>query len=721
MSVAQQLHTNRCYRRRCYDARRPVGTRLPLRLQLFLATTAILALELAMIRWVSHQVRIFAYLSNVLLMGAFLGMGVGVLAGRRRASLFHWTLPSLAVLVAVFTYAKPLGLMHLGFPDRAVALWNAPAESFAGSLTVVMLLFALLTWTFVCAGTIVGDLFSRIQSLQAYSYDLLGSLVGIIVITLLAAYGTSPPVWFAAACIPLLVLSPRPVPAMAAVAVLILTTLSIDAGLFSPYYRIDLTRATNITGAPIQLSVNRDFHQYINDLSDARIARVADPAARRRLRHAENAYALPFDLTARKDRALILGAGTGNDAAAAVRRGFREVVSVDIDPLILILGRALHPERPYDRPGVQAVVNDARAYLEQNRGRSFDVVCFGLLDSHAMFSTMSSLRLDNYVYTVESLRSAWAHVRPGGVLTMSFAVGSREWLSDRLFAVMTEATGQRPMVVFHGVQGGRTYIAFKGAPSRERLMRIFHRPESPDFVPMHILPVRVDLNAVRPSTDDWPFLYLRPGAVPWGYIAVLVCILAMAVAGARWAVGGELFQRQNFDLPLFFMGAAFLLIETRGVTDLSLLFGSTWIVNAVVFVGILLTVLVVNEIVRRWKPRRMLIFFPLLFAALLLNYAIGPSVLLQLDLAGRAIAGGLLNALPVAFAGVIFSSLLDRAGRADLALGANLLGAVAGGCLEYSSMWTGLRALSLVAIVLYLFAALAILRATPPEPRASVP
>jgi hypothetical protein len=159
------------------------------------------------------------------------------------------------------------------------------------------------------------------------------------------------------------------------------------------------------------------------------------------------------------------------------------------------------------------------------------------------------------------------------------------------------------------------------------------------------------------------------------------------------------------------MGAAFLLIETRGVTDLSLLFGSTWIVNAVVFVGILVTVLVVNEIVRRRKPQRILVFFPLLFAALLLNYFVDPAVLLRLDLVTRAVAGGLLNALPVAFAGVIFSALLDRAGRADLALGANLLGAVAGGCLEYTSMWSGLRALSLLAIVLYLLAALTLLRA----------
>jgi hypothetical protein len=64
--------------------------------------------------------------------------------------------------------------------------------------------------------------------------------------------------------------------------------------------------------------------------------------------------------------------------------------------------------------------------------------------------------------------------------------------------------------------------------------------------------------------------------------------------------------------------------------------------------------------------------------------------------------GGTLNALPVAFAGVVVSTLLARSANMAAALGANLLGAVVGGCLEYLSMYAGLRALALLALALYL-------------------
>ncbi len=53
-----------------------------------------------------------------------------------------------------------------------------------------------------------------------------------------------------------------------------------------------------------------------------------------------------------------------------------------------------------------------------------------------------------------------------------------------------------------------------------------------------------------------------------------------------------------------------------------------------------------------------------------------------------------------------------RADEPVAALGANLLGAVLGGCLEYFSMWGGLRATALMALVLYLAASLLVRRAS---------
>jgi hypothetical protein len=181
-------------------------------------------------------------------------------------------------------------------------------------------------------------------------------------------------------------------------------------------------------------------------------------------------------------------------------------------------------------------------------------------------------------------------------------------------------------------------------------------------------------------------------------------LLAVAFIGARLVFGGALFQAGAFDLPLFLMGAAFLLIETRGVVNLSLLFGSTWIVNACVFAGILIMAFLANLWVARLQPQRLDVYFVLLFASVLLICFVPPRDLLELPLWGRGAIGGLVNALPILFAGVIFSTLFSRSANPAMSLGSNLLGAMVGGCIEYLSMFVGLRAVALVALAIYIAA-----------------
>src|SRR5258708_23770958 len=90
-----------------------------------LTTFGILALELALIRWTSSQIRIFAYFNNLVLIGAFLGMGLGVALGRRYPGLVHWVLPALLALALPLGFAEELGIVQLSFPDTAVSLWGA--------------------------------------------------------------------------------------------------------------------------------------------------------------------------------------------------------------------------------------------------------------------------------------------------------------------------------------------------------------------------------------------------------------------------------------------------------------------------------------------------------------------------------------------------------------------------------------------------------------------
>jgi hypothetical protein len=263
-------------------------------------------------------------------------------------------------------------------------------------------------------------------------------------------------------------------------------------------------------------------------------------------------------------------------------------------------------------------------------------------------------------------------------------------------AIVFEATGVQPIVVEHGLQQGRFYFVGKSVDLPARLARLGVRPIAPG----------PQAETIRVATDDWPFLYLKPGVVPYGYLAVLTLILTTAFVGVRIAFGAGVLHRRRFDPVLFLMGAAFLLLETRGVTSMSLLFGSTWIVNSAVFAGILALAWLGNALVRRLRITNVYWPFALLFGALLLNYFAGPELMLRLPLIARWLVAGVVVGLPVGLAGIAFSTLLARSEHPDASLGSNLLGAVVGGCIEYLSIITGLRALVLLALLFYLSALL---------------
>jgi hypothetical protein len=216
------------------------------------------------------------------------------------------------------------------------------------------------------------------------------------------------------------------------------------------------------------------------------------------------------------------------------------------------------------------------------------------------------------------------------------------------------------------------------------------------------------------TTDDWPFLYLKPFVLPVGYIALLLLLLSTSALAIRAAYRGA---QTRFDPVMFALGGGFLLLETRGVTALSMLFGTTWVVNAFVFGGILTTVLLANLFVERFAPKRVLPFFAPLMAVLAVLAVLDLGFLNDHPLLIRGMVGGLLIGLPVGFAGVIFSMLLRRSDDPAGALGSNVLGAIVGGCLEYLSMAIGLKALIGLAMILYLFALIRIMKAGSPPSR----
>src|SRR5260370_23540494 len=121
------------------------------------------------------------------------------------------------------------------------------------------------------------------------------------------------------------------------------------------------------------------------------------------------AYALPYLLNRdsgqpRFHDILIIGAGSGNDVSRALQWAAPDarIDAVEIDPLIQELGMQNHPDHPYKDPRVTAHLGDGRNYLRSSH-RHYDLIVFALVDSLVLHSSVSNIRLESYLFTMESM------------------------------------------------------------------------------------------------------------------------------------------------------------------------------------------------------------------------------------------------------------------------------------------------------------------------------
>jgi spermidine synthase len=650
----------------------------------------ILFLELALIRYVPGHVRVFGFFLNFVLIATFLGMGVGLLRSEQARRLRWLAVPALLALFGAVKYFA--NVVIGGNIDHDEYLWgqflaSSPNVTQMGIVPVATILFGLCAIVFVPLGGLLGAEFRKFPPLHAYSIDVAGSLFGVLAFAVGSALWTPPLVWFGAALAIWVLLSLDDWKfggALAVTGILVLGLVQWSGGeqlersggrgkeYWSPYYRIDLFVDPHL----YTVDVNGSLHQYMLDLSPEVAARYPQIGSQR------EAYLKPLRMVPRIDTVLVLGAGTGNDLALLLQLGAKHIDAVEIDPTILTLGRALHFQAPYADPRVHAHVNDARAFLRQTR-QQYDLIVLGTLDSQTLLSGMSSLRLDNYVYTVESFKSARARLKPGGRL-VTYHMSPFPYVAAKIHRVLTEAFEKEPVVLFQ--------------PDSHLFNYSFIAGGDPEPAISATIPAG-RVGAVAVPRDDWPYLYLGRRTIPAHYLKALGIVLAIALGLVGAAAGRNL--RGGFDGAMFFMGAGFLLVETKSVTEMSLLFGSTWTVNLLVFSSILVTILVANLLVLR-KPWPSLVTpFGLLFLALGLAYAIPVRDVLWLGLAGQWLIGGLLVALPILFAATIFATLFRTRTNPTRALAYNLVGAIVGGVLEYSSMVTGVKALYLIAAAAY--------------------
>src|SRR4051812_8538460 len=653
---------------------------------LFLSSFLVLFLETALIRWLPAYIRLLAYFSNFILLATFLGIGIGCLLARRRRNLFVWfPLLQLGVIAAVNVLR-----LEVALPSTSTIYFSsgtrAPVVPIESTL-LLPLLFTSVAALFVTVAHRMGRDLSGRAPLRAYVITLFGSLAGVAAFALVSWLQLPPSVWFgiaALSALPLVAQDRRWIAAanVALLAGSLVVVHRMEAGsLWSPYYRITMFQ----DNADTVVEVNHIFHQSM--------APVA---------HKEYFYQWPYAVFGDAfDEVLVLGAGSGTDVAAALRHGAKHVTAVDIDPVILRLGAERHPDRPYSDPRVTVVCDDARHFLRSTRAH-YDLVVFALIDSLTVQSSFSAVRLESYMFTKESFEAVRERLSPRGGMVL-YNYFREKWLVDRLANTSAAAFGRDP--VGHVHQDRASLAVMLAGP---RLAELTAPPALPADVaaygqshapsPAHALARDA---GVALATDNWPFLYMRAPELPRHYLVALALVLvvsAIAVWLARGGSGGA------WSWHFFFLGAGFMLLETKSIVQFALLWGSTWSSASLAIASVLVMALASALVASRVEIRRHGAIAAALLALIAVNYLVPVGRVTFDSRLAESLFYGLLVFSPVFCAGLLFSSSFKESSSTAEDFGANLLGAMVGGVGEYLSLLAGYQFLLILVAGCYLLA-----------------
>lgn len=651
------------------------------RARLVLLSGVMLFVELALIRWAGSNVIYLSYFSNFILLGSFLGIGIGFLRARARRDLSGWAPIALAAFVVVVA-AFPVSISQ---DDPSVFFFSSLSPSGPPREIVLAFMFVFSATVLALITEGLARTFARFQALDAYKYDLIGSLAGIAAFSALAFLRLPPLVWAVVFAVSILALLAPRLPSVPQVAALVLLCVVLGIESFasgtswSPYYKIT-SEPNEDLGGQLQVDVNGVPHQ---------VHQAAEFAP------GGNLYAAvqPDSL----ENVLVIGSGGGNDVSVALAQGAEHIDAVEIDPRLYELGRDNHPDRPYDDPRVDIHIDDGRAFLERSTSE-YDLILLALPDSITLLSGQSSLRLESFLFTQQAIEAAADRLVPGGIFAM-YNYYEQPWLIDRYGNTLEQVFGQPPclqtMVPAMGEDGVALNAFIAGGT-----------PETVNCTEEARAEVWVaSAEPPPPATDDHPFPYLRERSLPMLYVVSLSLILVASLVAVRFAAGPLRPMFRYADL--FFMGVAFLLLEAKHVVQFALLFGTTWFVNALVFAGVLTSVLCSIAVARRVRFRRPQRLYFVLAAALLVAFVFPSAWLLDLPIVPRFVAAVVLAFTPIFTANLVFTQRFRDTGDSTTAFGANLLGAMVGGVLEYLALVTGYRLLIVLVAMIYGLALLA--------------
>jgi spermine/spermidine synthase len=651
--------------------------------RLFLTSAVILFVELVLIRWIPANVTYVGFFRNFLLMASFVGIGAGILFGRDQT---RFPLSPFALVLLGVTALVGMNTLEVEIPTAGevfFGLGDVAASNGADPGFLVLSLIVVLTSICMAALALpLGRLLTSLPPLRAYAIDITGSMTGIAAYVLMAALGTAPVVWFAvgAGVLALLALGAgltrwSIVSGGMLVGVLLLSVVQQPPRTgWSPYYRIS---EHDTRGGGLALFVNGIPHQGLWPVDDPPPQDFYGQVYRW---FPERSY----------EDVLIVGAGSGSDVAVALAHGAGHVDAVEIDAYLQDIGIQKHPDRPYSDPRVTRTVDDGRAFLRRSTDK-YDLVIFALPDSLTLVSTSANIRLESFLFTREAFSSVRDHLADDGMFVV-YNYYREPWLVAKIERMLKDAFGGNAIVrLYPGGSGGAA--TFAAGPAIDALNGAAPPGDAVDVVSAEA--------PAATATDDWPFLYLLEPSLPNHYLIALALVLgwfALLVGRASHVSRTPL---RRFSPHFFVLGVAFLLLETRSIVTFSLLFGSTWLVNALVFFAVLASVLFAILVASRLPAQRPTVLYVALFASIAIAYLLPPASLLIEPVWLRYAVAGMLAFAPVFFANLVFSYSFRDTRTADMAFASNLLGAAVGGAIEYIALVTGYQALLLLVAALY--------------------
>jgi len=718
---------------------------------LFLISFLILFFELACIRWFGSTVVYLTFFTNIVLLATFLGMSVGCLTASSRRDWSSSVIPLLLVAVAgacvvwyLFTHVVPYQInvgaqgspqqVYFGteYTGKNLSQFFVPIEVLAA------LFFTLVALVFVGMGQVMGRVFTEAPDrVLAYTSNIAGSILGIGAFALVSYFHTRPVVWFAIALLLWCYFLKRRtwLQLCGLVVVLVIVWFSGSYISLSSVLGPRAPKDDRTEWSPYYKILYRPQGRLIvtNNIGYQTMVSIKDAGPAYDLLHLLNrdSGGQPFE------DVLIIGAGSGNDVQAALDNGAKHIDAVEIDPAIFDIGRTEHPNHPYSDSRVTVHIDDGRSFIRKTQHK-YDLIVFALVDSLVLHSGYSSLRLESFLFTQQSFDDIAARLKPNGVF-VAYNFFRQGWIVGRIDKMAANAFGVPPLVISlpynqsiraADPQSGISFLlASHNAPAmaaidskfqQQRSFWINSKPAVNTTInafgpqpPMtaqsdpqswrRIAPAQVETASIdRVPTDDWPFLYLREAKIPalnlrsMALIAVLSFVILFAFAPGR---------RVHPNWQMFFLGAGFMLLETKGVVHMALLFGSTWLVNSVVFFAILVMILFSNLYVLAAKPQRLWPYYVLLSAALLLNIVVPMSRFLALPGWGKVAVSCAVIFVPIFFAGIVFATSFRDSTQPDVDFGSNIAGAILGGLAENLSLVVGFNYLLLIALGFYVLSA----------------